>query len=283
MVGGLSGITYDPASDSYTAISDDRAQISDARTYDLTIDLDDGALSDGDVDFTSVTTLLDTDGLPFAPLSLDPEGIALNSDGNVVRQLRGRRRRQPTDPALRAGVRAERRDADRTADPRPVPPRHQLRTPHQPRVRVDDAHPGRVEAVHRHGERPRAGRPGGHGRATPVPRGSLSTDPTREPQAQYVYEVDEIRNPPGPGRLVRHQRARRTARVRRRGHLARARSGPSRPESATPSSCTRSGPAAPSTSPASMASTDSRPTRRSPRSSCSTSTISGSPWTTWRG
>src|SRR5262245_46183983 len=48
VVGGLSGISYDPARGAYTLVSDDRAA---ARTYTATIDLSDGALGDGDVTF----------------------------------------------------------------------------------------------------------------------------------------------------------------------------------------------------------------------------------------
>lgn len=71
VVGGLSGIDYNKLTKSYVAISDDR---SAPRFYDLTIDLSDGSLSNGDVAFTQVTTILDKDGLPFTTLP-DPEGI----------------------------------------------------------------------------------------------------------------------------------------------------------------------------------------------------------------
>lgn len=79
-VGGLSGITYDPVNNIYYAISDDRSQNNPARFYTLTINVGDGALQEGDVTFTGVTTLLNASGNPFAALSLDPEGIALTSD-----------------------------------------------------------------------------------------------------------------------------------------------------------------------------------------------------------
>ena len=74
-VGGLSGIDYDPRQNLYYAISDDRSQINPARFYELTIDLSDGALNDGDVAFRRVVTILTEQGAPFAPLSLDPESI----------------------------------------------------------------------------------------------------------------------------------------------------------------------------------------------------------------
>jgi hypothetical protein len=74
-VGGLSGIDYDPRQGLYYAISDDRSSINPARFYELTIDLHDGTLDDGDVVFRGVVTILNEQGLPFAPLSLDPESI----------------------------------------------------------------------------------------------------------------------------------------------------------------------------------------------------------------
>ncbi len=74
-VGGLSGIDYDPKRELYYAISDDRSSINPARFYELTIDLRDGTLDDGDVVFRRVVTILNEQGLPFAPLSLDPESI----------------------------------------------------------------------------------------------------------------------------------------------------------------------------------------------------------------
>jgi 3-phytase/alkaline phosphatase D len=79
-VGGLSGIAYDPENSVYYAISDDRSQINPARFYTLTINVGDGNLQAGDVNFTGVTTLLDAGGQPFPELSLDPEGIALTDD-----------------------------------------------------------------------------------------------------------------------------------------------------------------------------------------------------------
>ena len=70
-VGGLSGIDYNSRTDSYVAISDDRAA---PRFYDLTIDLSDGWLEDGDVSFTRVTSILDRDGKSFTSRP-DPEAI----------------------------------------------------------------------------------------------------------------------------------------------------------------------------------------------------------------
>ncbi|MFA6044870.1 MAG: esterase-like activity of phytase family protein [Phycisphaerales bacterium] len=82
-VGGLSGISYDAATNSFFSISDDRSQINPARFYNLSINLADGALNNGDVSFNSVTTLLRPDGTAFPTFALDPEGIAVAPNGDL--------------------------------------------------------------------------------------------------------------------------------------------------------------------------------------------------------
>lgn len=82
-LGGLSGITYDSSNNVYYSISDDRSQINPARFYTLEIDLSQGSLQQDGVTPVAVTTLLNTDSQPFAPMSLDPEGIALTSNGTL--------------------------------------------------------------------------------------------------------------------------------------------------------------------------------------------------------
>ncbi|WP_404786992.1 phytase [Altericista sp. CCNU0014] len=74
--GGLSGVTYDAGKDRYYAISDDRS--SNARFYTFTLDPATNAVT-----FTNVVQLKDASGNPFAANSLDPEGIALTSNGTV--------------------------------------------------------------------------------------------------------------------------------------------------------------------------------------------------------
>ncbi|HEY3474965.1 MAG TPA: esterase-like activity of phytase family protein [Anaerolineales bacterium] len=76
-VGGLSSITYDPRRDTYYAISDDQGTIDPVRYYTLSIDLSDGQLDPGDITFLDVTTLLNASKEPYAPGSLDPEGLVL--------------------------------------------------------------------------------------------------------------------------------------------------------------------------------------------------------------
>lgn len=80
-VGGLSGIDYDCDNDFYYAISDDREF---PRFYQLTIDLSDGWLNDGDVAFTAVQTIYDVDGSEFIPYSVDPESIRLQPFPGVL-------------------------------------------------------------------------------------------------------------------------------------------------------------------------------------------------------
>lgn len=77
-VGGLSGITYDARKKVFYSISDDRSERSPARFYTLQIDVSSKGLNK--VEFIDVTELLNAEGQAFAPLSLDPEGIALTDD-----------------------------------------------------------------------------------------------------------------------------------------------------------------------------------------------------------
>ena len=84
VVGGLSSIAYDPGRGVYYALSDDQGTFSPARFYTLGIDVADGALTNGDVHFTDVTTLLAPNGLPYPPASLDPEGLTLAKSGELI-------------------------------------------------------------------------------------------------------------------------------------------------------------------------------------------------------
>ncbi len=79
-IGGLSALTFDPATGDFFALSDDRS--SAARFFTLDIDLTDGLLDAGDVVFTDVTTLAQADGSAFPDGGLDPEGLAfVRGDG----------------------------------------------------------------------------------------------------------------------------------------------------------------------------------------------------------
>jgi myo-inositol-hexaphosphate 3-phosphohydrolase len=93
-IGGLSGIVYDASRDRYYIISDDRGDRTAAnspaspppadntppRFYTASIDPE--GIATG-VDFTGVTFLRDSSGNTFAPLQLDPEGIALSGRGTI--------------------------------------------------------------------------------------------------------------------------------------------------------------------------------------------------------
>jgi hypothetical protein len=83
-VGGLSSITYDARRNRYYALSDDPSQFEPARFYTVRLAVRDGRLTDGDVAFKKVTTLLAPDGNPYAPQSLDPEGLALTKDRRLI-------------------------------------------------------------------------------------------------------------------------------------------------------------------------------------------------------
>ncbi len=83
-IGGLSSITYDTAQGVFYALSDDQSVLDPARFYTLDIDLSDGHLDNGDVHFLGVTTLLAPDGNPYAPLSLDPEGLTLTKSQELI-------------------------------------------------------------------------------------------------------------------------------------------------------------------------------------------------------
>jgi hypothetical protein len=91
-VGGLSGMTYNPDQQVYYAISDDRSSQAPARFYTLKIDLSSDTLPPDGVEIIAKTTLLNSDGEPFAEMSLDPEAIAftgesvfISSEGDVQR------------------------------------------------------------------------------------------------------------------------------------------------------------------------------------------------------
>jgi len=80
-VGGLSSITYDAKRGVFYTISDDPR---DTRYYSMRLRVADGALTDGDVEFTGVTRLQAPGGGPYAPTSIDPEGLTLTKDRELV-------------------------------------------------------------------------------------------------------------------------------------------------------------------------------------------------------
>ena len=82
-VGGLSSITYDPQRNVYYVLSDDQSQINPARFYTVGIDVGQ-SFDAGDVHFDAVTTLQQPGGGPYPPGGLDPEGLALTKDRQLI-------------------------------------------------------------------------------------------------------------------------------------------------------------------------------------------------------
>ena len=83
-VGGLSSIAYDSRRGVYYAISDDASVFQPVRYYTVALDVRDGRLTDDDVRFKDVTTMLAPDGNPYPANSLDPEGLALTKDRELI-------------------------------------------------------------------------------------------------------------------------------------------------------------------------------------------------------
>ena len=79
IVGGISGIDYDPETNVYYLISDDPSEHNPSRFYTVKIDLDNNGI--GDVRIIGVDTLKQANGIPFPPatenkhLASDPESI----------------------------------------------------------------------------------------------------------------------------------------------------------------------------------------------------------------
>ncbi len=87
VIGGLSGISYDAASQMYYIISDDRSARNPARFYTARIPLSANGIDD--VEFVATNPWLDAEGRPFRPLDTnaqppvippDPEGIAVDGE-----------------------------------------------------------------------------------------------------------------------------------------------------------------------------------------------------------
>ena len=91
-IGGLSSITFDAGRRVYYALSDDqgnRPTGDPVRYYTVAIDLADGTLDDGDVNFVSVTQLFERTNTPFPPGGLDPEGFVLGREGFLLMSSEG--------------------------------------------------------------------------------------------------------------------------------------------------------------------------------------------------
>ena len=80
LVGGLSGLTYDPGCDLYYALSDDRGRFAAPRFYTLRVRVDGETAA---VDVIASTALRDLDGSDFERGDLDPEALAFHPDGSL--------------------------------------------------------------------------------------------------------------------------------------------------------------------------------------------------------
>ncbi len=104
-IGGLSSITFDPARKVYHTLSDDqgnRGTGDPVRYYSVAIDLADGTLDAGDVDFVGVTQLFEIHKAPFPPGGLDPEGFTLGREGFFFMSSEGNIFADPIiDPIIR--------------------------------------------------------------------------------------------------------------------------------------------------------------------------------------
>jgi hypothetical protein len=90
VIGGLSGISYDPGADLYYIISDDRSAKGPARFYTARITLSDNGI--GDVEFVGTQPWLDRDGQPFRPLDTDAVPPVVPPDPEAI-AFDGRRQR----------------------------------------------------------------------------------------------------------------------------------------------------------------------------------------------
>jgi hypothetical protein len=104
-VGGLSSITFDPARNVYYSLSDDqgnRPTGDPVRYYTVAIDLSDGALDPGDIEFVAVTQLFENQKTPFTSGGLDPEGFTLGREGFLFMSSEGNIFADPIiDPFIR--------------------------------------------------------------------------------------------------------------------------------------------------------------------------------------
>jgi hypothetical protein len=104
-IGGLSSITYDSGRGVYHTLSDDqgnRPTGDPVRYYTVAIDLADGRLDAGDVEFLDVTQLFESRKTPFQPGGLDPEGFTLGREGFFFMSSEGNPNADPIiDPFIK--------------------------------------------------------------------------------------------------------------------------------------------------------------------------------------
>jgi hypothetical protein len=99
-VGGLSGIDYDKASDTYYLISDDGSKINKARYYKAKIGL--GKQGIDSVRLMEVHTLVQANDSPYSYSGVDPEGIRINPrEGTITWTSEGEKAFRNNDTSLR--------------------------------------------------------------------------------------------------------------------------------------------------------------------------------------
>lgn len=80
-IGGLSGLSYDPKTDTYFVISDDRSDLAGARYYTFHLELNtEHRLERDGIHFEDVYFLRMQDGTFYPEGEIDPEGIVFTSD-----------------------------------------------------------------------------------------------------------------------------------------------------------------------------------------------------------
>lgn len=89
LVGGLSGITYNPKNNRFYAISDDRGDKGKPRFYEFEMTFED---SEFDVKVVKVTTLKNKNQRDFRPGTIDFEGISILKNGNILLSTEGEQR-----------------------------------------------------------------------------------------------------------------------------------------------------------------------------------------------
>lgn len=103
-IGGLSSISYDAGRGVYYVLADDQGNRSTGdpvRFYSAEIDLSDGMLDAGDVEFVAVKQLFESEKTPFAPGGLDPEGFVLGREGQFFMSSEGNTLAEPIiDPFI---------------------------------------------------------------------------------------------------------------------------------------------------------------------------------------
>ena len=83
-IGGLSGLTYDPASNMFYVISDDRSELAGARYYSFRVKMDSIThFGTEAIEFEEVHFLKTSEGTQYGKGSVDPEGIAIGPDGTM--------------------------------------------------------------------------------------------------------------------------------------------------------------------------------------------------------